>query len=215
MVKIAPSLLSCDFTKLYEEVKKLEESGVDYLHFDVMDGQFVPNISFGLPILSQLRQITELTIDSHLMIANPEQYIHDFADAGSDIITVHLEATPHIHRALQMIRQKGKKAGVTINPGTNVTLLNPVLKEVDLVLVMTVNPGFGGQSFIDSMLEKISYLDQYRKTHGLSYEIEVDGGINEETAALCREQGADVLVAGSYFFSNADYHQSVQKLRGE
>ncbi|TDM07112.1 ribulose-phosphate 3-epimerase [Macrococcus lamae] len=215
MVKIAPSLLSCDFTKLQEEVKKLEESGVDYLHFDVMDGQFVPNISFGLPILEQLRQITHLPIDSHLMIANPEVFVGQFADAGSDIITVHLEATPHIHRVLQMIRQHDKKAGVTINPGTNVNLLDPILSEVDLVLVMTVNPGFGGQSFIEGMLEKISYLDDYRKANGLSYEIEVDGGVNAETAALCRERGADVLVAGSYFFKHDDYHEPVRRLRGE
>ncbi|KAA1042758.1 ribulose-phosphate 3-epimerase [Macrococcus equipercicus] len=215
MVKIAPSLLSCDFTKLQEEVKKLEASGVDYLHYDVMDGQFVPNISFGLPILAQLRQITSLPIDSHLMIADPEVFVSQFADAGSDIITVHLEATPHIHRVLQMIRQKGKKAGVAVNPGTNVTLLEPVLSDVDLVLVMTVNPGFGGQSFIEGMVDKISYLDDYRRAHGLTYEIEVDGGINEETAALCRARGADVFVAGSYFFKHDDYNVPAQKLRGE
>ncbi|WJP98826.1 ribulose-phosphate 3-epimerase [Macrococcus bovicus] len=215
MMKIAPSLLSCDFTELKEEVRRLEEAGVDYLHFDVMDGRFVPNISFGLPILAQLREITELTIDSHLMIEEPERYIEAFAEAGSDIITVHIEATRHIHRAIQQIKQTGKKAGVTLNPGTSVEQLLPVLQEVDLVLVMTVNPGFGGQSFISSMADKIQFLADYRMQHRLDFEIEVDGGVNEQTAAVCRQAGADVLVAGSYFFGHEDYQTPTSILRGE
>lgn len=214
-MKIAPSLLSCDFTELKEEVRRLEEAGVDYLHFDVMDGRFVPNISFGLPILAQLREITELTIDSHLMIEEPERYIEAFAEAGSDIITVHIEATCHIHRAIQQIKQTGKKAGVTLNPGTSVEQLLPVLQEVDLVLVMTVNPGFGGQSFIGSMADKIQFLADYRMQHRLDFEIEVDGGVNEQTAAVCRQAGADVLVAGSYFFGHEDYQTPTSILRGE
>ena len=214
-MKIAPSLLSCDFTELKEEVRRLEEAGVDYLHFDVMDGRFVPNISFGLPILAQLREITELTIDSHLMIEEPERYIEAFAEAGSDIITVHIEATRHIHRAIQQIKQTGKKAGVTLNPGTSVEQLLPVLQEVDLVLVMTVNPGFGGQSFISSMADKIQFLAVYRMQHRLDFEIEVDGGVNEQTAAVCRQAGADVLVAGSYFFGHEDYQTPTSILRGE
>ncbi len=214
-MKIAPSLLSCDFTELKEEVRRLEEAGVDYLHFDVMDGRFVPNISFGLPILAQLREITELTIDSHLMIEEPERYIEAFAEAGSDIITVHIEATRHIHRAIQQIKQTGKKAGVTLNPGTSVEQLLPVLQEVDLVLVMTVNPGFGGQSFISSMADKIQFLADYRMQHRLDFEIEVDGGVNEQTAAVCRQAGADVLVAGSYFFGHEDYQTPTSILRGE
>lgn len=214
-MKIAPSLLSCDFTELKEEVRRLEEAGVDYLHFDVMDGRFVPNISFGLPILAQLREITDLTIDSHLMIEEPERYIEAFAEAGSDIITVHIEATRHIHRVIQQIKQTGKKAGVTLNPGTSVEQLLPVLQEVDLVLVMTVNPGFGGQSFISSMADKIQFLADYRMQHRLDFEIEVDGGVNAQTAAVCRQAGADVLVAGSYFFGHEDYQIPTSILRGE
>lgn len=214
-MKVAPSLLSCNFTRLSEEIKALEQSGVDYLHYDVMDGHFVPNISFGLPILEQLRKITSLTIDTHLMIDQPERYIQAFADAGSDIITVHVESTVHIHRVIQQIKETGKKAGITLNPGTPVSMIEPLLKEVDLVLVMSVNPGFGGQSFIENMVERISYLNEYRQLHHLSYEIEVDGGVNDKTAEWCRKEGADVLVAGSYFFKHDDYKIPTNELRGE
>lgn len=214
-MKVAPSLLSCNFLNIQQEIKRLEEAGVDYIHFDVMDGNFVPNISFAFPILNQIRQITDLTIDTHLMVQDPERYIQTFAEAGSDIITVHVEATNHIHRAIQMIHDTGKKAGVTLNPGTPIESVVPVLKDIDLVLVMTVNPGFGGQKFIDNGIEKIKFLKDYKEKYHLNYEIEVDGGVNEVTAKTCIEAGADVLVAGSYFFKHKDLSVPTSVLRGE
>lgn len=214
-MKVAPSLLSCNFLNIQQEIKRLEEAGVDYIHFDVMDGNFVPNISFAFPILNQIRQITDLTIDTHLMVQDPERYIQTFAEAGSDIITVHVEATNHIHRAIQMIHDTGKKAGVTLNPGTPIESVVPVLKDIDLVLVMTVNPGFGGQKFIDNGIEKIKFLKDYKEKYHLNYEIEVDGGVNEVTAKTCIEAGADVLVAGSYFFKHKDLSIPTSVLRGE
>lgn len=214
-MKVAPSLLSCNFLNIQQEIKRLEEAGVDYIHFDVMDGNFVPNISFAFPILNQIRQVTDLTIDTHLMVQDPERYIQTFAEAGSDIITVHVEATNHIHRAIQMIHDTGKKAGVTLNPGTPIESVVPVLKDIDLVLVMTVNPGFGGQKFIDNGIEKIKFLKDYKEKYHLIYEIEVDGGVNEVTAKTCIEAGADVLVAGSYFFKHKDLSIPTSVLRGE
>ncbi|WP_206167144.1 MULTISPECIES: ribulose-phosphate 3-epimerase [Mammaliicoccus] len=215
MVKIAPSLLACDFAELKQEVTRVKESGADILHFDVMDGQFVPNISIGLPILESLRKVTDMTIDTHLMIENPEQMIDAFCEAGCDMVSVHFEATPHIHRAIQQIKAHHKLAGVVINPGTPVESLTQILGDVDFVLIMTVNPGFGGQSFIESTLSKITWLDEYRKEHDLNFEIEVDGGVNEETGALCKAQGADILVAGSYYFKHEDYKEPVHKLKGD
>ncbi|XWL03726.1 ribulose-phosphate 3-epimerase [Macrococcoides goetzii] len=215
MMKVAPSLLSCNFLNLQQEIKRLEEAGVDYIHFDVMDGNFVPNISFAFPILNQIRQVTDLTIDTHLMVQDPERYIQTFAEAGSDIITIHVEATNHIHRAVQMIHATGKKAGVTLNPGTPIDSVVPLLKDVDLVLVMTVNPGFGGQQFIENGIEKIKFLKDYKEKHHLNYEIEVDGGVNKDTAKTCIEAGADVLVAGSYFFKHKDLSIPTSVLRGE
>jgi len=214
-MKVAPSLLSCNFLNIQQEIKRLEEAGVDYIHFDVMDGNFVPNISFAFPILNQIRQVTDLTIDTHLMVQDPERYIQTFAEAGSDIITVHVEATNHIHRAIQMIHDTGKKAGVTLNPGTPIESVVPVLKDVDLVLVMTVNPGFGGQKFIDNGIEKVKFLKDYKEKYHLNYEIEVDGGVNEVTAKTCIDAGADVLVAGSYFFKHKDLSIPTSVLRGE
>lgn len=215
MVKIAPSLLACDFAILKEEVTSVRESGADLLHFDVMDGQFVPNISVGLPILESLRKVTDMTIDTHLMIENPEQMIDLFCEAGSDMVSVHYEATNHIHRAIQQIKSHNKLAGVVINPGTPVESLSQILQDVDFVLIMTVNPGFGGQGFIDSTLDKITWLDHFRKNNNLSFEIEVDGGINNQTGKLCVDQGADILVAGSYYFNHDDYNEPVRKLKGE
>ncbi len=214
-MKVAPSLLSCNFLNIQQDIKRLEEAGVDYIHFDVMDGNFVPNISFAFPILNQIRQVTDLTIDTHLMVQDPERYIQTFAEAGSDIITVHVEATNHIHRAIQMIHDTGKKAGITLNPGTPIESVVPVLKDIDLVLVMTVNPGFGGQKFIDNGIEKIKFLKDYKEKYHLNYEIEVDGGVNEVTAKTCIDAGADVLVAGSYFFKHKDLSIPTSVLRGE
>ena len=181
MKKIYPSLLSADFLNLENEIKALEEAQIDGLHFDVMDGQFVPNISIGIPILDSVRAATQLPIDVHLMIEQPEQYINTFAEHGADMISVHVEATQHIHRALQMIKNAGKKAGVVINPGTPVESLLPVLEIVDYVLVMTVNPGFGGQSFIEACAAKVKILRDLRQSLNLNFNIEVDGGINNET----------------------------------
>ncbi|MEO1768593.1 MULTISPECIES: ribulose-phosphate 3-epimerase [Enterococcus] len=212
-MKIAPSILSADFARLGEEVKMVEAAGVDYIHIDVMDGNFVPNITFGPSVVASLRPITKLPLDVHLMIDAPEKYIEDFAKAGSDIIMAHVEATPHIHRAVQMIKQAGVKAGVVLNPGTPVESIKYVLPQIDQILVMTVNPGFGGQSFIEETVEKIAELDQLRKDNGYHYEIEVDGGIVPETAAKCREAGADVFVAGSYIYGSEDPEARIEALR--
>lgn len=212
-MKIAPSILSADFSKLGEEVMDVVNHGADYIHIDMMDGNFVPNISFGPMVMQSIRHLTDVTFDCHLMIEEPGRYIEEVAKAGADIITVHIEATKHIHRVIQQIKQTGKKAGIVLNPGTAVESLNAVLLDIDLVLVMTVNPGYGGQLFIESTLDKIEYLANYRKNHNLTYEIEVDGGINEETAKLCAEAGADVLVAGSYIFNQEDRKKQIESLR--
>lgn len=214
MKKIYPSLLSADFLNLENEIKALEEAQIDGLHFDVMDGQFVPNISIGIPILDSVRAITQLPIDVHLMIEQPEQYINTFAEHGADMISIHVEATQHIHRALQMIKNAGKKAGVVINPGTPVESLLPVLEIVDFVLVMTVNPGFGGQSFIEACAAKVKILRDLRQSLNLNFNIEVDGGINNETIKKCADNGADMFVTGSYFFKQKDYGKVTQLLKG-
>ena len=181
MAKLYPSLLSADFLNLQQELTALEKAGVDGVHFDVMDGQFVPNISIGLPILDSVRKGTDLPIDVHLMIEEPEKYVELFAEHGADMISVHVEATPHIHRVIEQIKNKNVKAGVVINPGTPVDSIRPVLKMVDYVLVMTVNPGFGGQTFINDCVEKLDQLSEIKKAQGLNFDIEVDGGINNNT----------------------------------
>lgn len=201
-MKISPSILSADFANLERDIRLVEEGGADYIHVDIMDGHFVPNLTFGANVVSAIRPITKLPLDCHLMIENPENYIEEFAKAGADIITVHVESTPHIHRAIQLIKNQGVKAGVVINPGTSVEMIMPVLSEIDMVLVMTVNPGFGGQSFIKETVSKISLLDDLKKDKGYSFEIEVDGGISPETAKICKNAGANVFVAGSYIYGD-------------
>ncbi|WP_226578618.1 ribulose-phosphate 3-epimerase [Halobacillus litoralis] len=213
MVKIAPSILASDFSKLGEEIKDVDKGGADYIHVDVMDGHFVPNITIGPLIVDAVRPITRLPLDVHLMIENPDQYIEAFAEAGADIITVHQEACPHLHRTLQLIKSHGVKAGVVINPGTPPEMIRPILNEVDLVLLMTVNPGFGGQSFISSVVPKIEKIAQWRNEENLSFEIEVDGGVNKETASICTQAGADVLVAGSAVFNKSDRKEAMDEIR--
>ncbi|WP_284139907.1 MULTISPECIES: ribulose-phosphate 3-epimerase [unclassified Virgibacillus] len=212
MTKIAPSILSADFAKLGEEIKDVEAGGADYIHVDVMDGNFVPNITIGPLIVDAIKPITSLPLDVHLMIQNPDQYIQAFADAGASIITVHQEACVHLHRTIEMIKNAGVKAGVTINPGTPIEMIRDVLPNVDLVLIMTVNPGFGGQSFIYEAAEKIKQVAKWRKERNLTFEIEVDGGVNTETAKWCTDAGADVLVAGSAIFNKTDRQEAIQSI---
>lgn len=204
MIRIAPSILSADFMRLGEQVKAVEAAGADRVQIDVMDGRFVPNISFGALAVACLRPLTGLTLEAHLMVEPPEDFIEQFARAGADTIIVHQEATPHLHRALQQIHSLGKKVGVALNPATPASLLTEVLGSVELVLVMTVNPGFGGQEFIPETLGKIRQLRDAITERSLVCELEVDGGINEETAPLVVEAGADVLVAGSAVFGAKD-----------
>ncbi|MGL9894587.1 MULTISPECIES: ribulose-phosphate 3-epimerase [Enterococcus] len=212
-MKIAPSILSADFANLQTDIERVEKGGADYIHVDVMDGQFVPNITFGSNVVQAIRPVTKLPLDVHLMIINPENYIADFAKAGSDIITVHVESTPHIHRAIQMIKDLDVKAGVVINPGTPIEMIKHVLPLVDQVLVMTVNPGFGGQSFITETVDKIAELAELRKVNDWTYQIEVDGGIVPETAKICHEAGADVFVAGSFVYSAEDPAAQIDQLK--
>jgi len=201
MTKIAPSILSADFAKLGQQVLEAEQAGADRIHIDVMDGHFVPNITIGPLVVRALRKITSLRLETHLMISDPESYLEAFVEAGSDLIIVHYEATPHIHRALQRLKGHQKLAGVTINPGTPLNTLEEILEYVDLVLLMTVNPGFGNQEFIPSMYSKIERLAQIKSNRHLNFEIEVDGGVNEMTIQRIIQAGAEVLVMGSAIFN--------------
>jgi len=213
-IKIAPSILSADFAKLGEQVAAASEAGADYIHIDVMDGHFVPNITIGPAVVKAIRPYTSLPLDVHLMIERPPDYIKQFAEAGADIITVHVEGCPHIHRTIQAIKETGKKAGASVNPGTPVDRLEDILPDLDLVLIMTVNPGFGGQKFITNMLNKISTVRETITLLGLETEIEVDGGINTETAAKVVEAGADVLVAGAAVFNSKEsIKDAIRKIR--
>lgn len=212
MTKIAPSILSADFSKLGAEIKDVEQGGADYIHVDVMDGHFVPNITIGPLIVQAIRPITDLPLDVHLMIEKPDDYIKAFADAGASIITVHQEACPHLHRTIQLIKSYGVKAGVVINPATPAHLIKEILPEVDLVLLMTVNPGFGGQSFISNVVPKIKQIAEWRSEQNLSFEIEIDGGVNTETAKVCVDAGADVLVAGSAVYNKQDRKKAIEAI---
>ncbi|MDK2848360.1 MAG: ribulose-phosphate 3-epimerase [Desulfuromonadales bacterium] len=213
MIKIAPSILSADFSRLGDEITAIAKGGADYVHIDVMDGHFVPNITIGPLIVEAARRITDLPLDVHLMIENPDRYIPDFAKAGADIITVHYEAVPHLHRTVQLIHSLGKKAGVSINPATPVSTLEVILEELELVLIMSVNPGFGGQQFISACLPKIESLRKEIDRRGLQTELEVDGGIKRDNIARIAAAGAEVMVAGSAVYGTDDYAATIAALK--
>lgn len=213
MIKIAPSILSADFSILGEEIKKIEASGAEYVHIDVMDGHYVPNITIGPLVVSAIRPITNLTFDVHLMIEKPDRYLEAFKQAGADIITVHAEAVTHLDRVVSRIRELGAKAGVALNPSTHESVLDYVLDKIDMVLVMTVNPGFGGQSFIEGMTRKIASIRDMIEKRNLNVDIQVDGGINEKTISKVVDAGANVIVTGSAFFSSSDPVAFVKALK--
>ena len=213
MALLAPSLLSADFVRLAEEIARVEAAGADWLHLDIMDGHFVPNLTFGPPVVAAIRKISKLPLDVHLMVSNPAALVEQFAEAGANYLTVHVETEPHLHRLVNRIRELGVKPAVTLNQATSVDLLDEILSEVDMVLVMSVNPGFGGQKFIPASLDKIRRLRQKLKRLDRQVLIEVDGGVNQETAPQLIEAGVDVLVAGSAVFGSADMKATIAALK--
>ena len=212
MKKILPSILSADFANLERDIKELENIGIDMFHIDVMDGNFVPNISFGFPIIQSIRSKTDKVFDCHLMIANPENYVEQFCKVGCDMVSFHIEATNHADRLIQVIKDNGKIAGIVLNPQTPLESIRYLLPKLDYVLIMTVNPGFGGQKFIPEMLEKIEELAKIREEKNYNFLIEVDGGINVETSRACRDKGADLLVCGSFLFGASDKEKTLGEL---
>lgn len=215
MIKIAPSILSADFGRLGEEIRAVEAAGADLIHIDVMDGHFVPNLTIGPAVVASLRKVTKIPFDVHLMIESPERYIDAFAGAGSDIITVHVEASTHLHRIITAIRERGKKAGVSLNPATPLSAVEQILPEVDLLLVMTVNPGFGGQRFIEGMIGKIRRARELVKALNPAVLLEVDGGISLENIRSVREAGTDIVVAGASVFGSGDYAETISGMRAQ
>lgn len=211
---IAPSILSADFAHLAEEIQKVESAGADYIHLDIMDGSFVPEITIGAPVVKSLRQVSDIFFDVHLMVEHPETQIKSFADAGANLITFHVEAAKHAHRIIQQIHELGCKAGVALNPGTSLSAVEELVEEADLILIMTVNPGYAGQSFIDSQLGKIHMLYHMIEEMDTECDIQVDGGINAETSTFVREAGANILVAGSAIFGADDVAQAIKDIRG-
>lgn len=214
MNKVLPSLLASDFLKLGEEMREMEDAGADIFHLDIMDGQFVPNISYGIPVSEAIARESSIPLDVHLMTYDPAQFIPDFKEMGVEMVSFHVEATPHPHRMVQLIKSYGMKAGLALNPHTAVDSIKHLVSDVDFVLIMTVNPGFGGQGFITGCLDKISGLTEMKEARNLDFDIEVDGGINDETATLCRDRGANLFVSGSYLFKADNKRTTIDSMRG-